>query len=381
MNQKKHLDKVESLGAYMRSNQLYEALSNPSEESEKFINEQVLDIINKQEACGLKAITDGEFRFKSWDYGFFFGFKGVENVRIEYGNVYQDSETLTDVLNLNGRIEFNPEHPVFSNFQFLRDNLPANTQAAPDEDIDNDENFGNGLYARVSMPSPALFFFVLLRQPESYSSIYQDIDILADDIILAYRKTIKALHAAGCTSVKFDDPTWGFIYDQYYLKRILYAGLDLRDVLAKLVRINTEALSNMPADLQRIMFVCRHSHSHIWTAEPNYSEFAKFAFDNPNADAFFVDCDLDSDFAFLDEIDKSVDVCLGLSDPWSPALVEVDAIKDCVARASEKFPFEKLSISPRSGFLSLPDNTNAFEPSDQWRKIEHLQDVAKQIWK
>lgn len=381
MNQKKHLDKVESLGAYMRSNQLYEALANSSAESESFINAQVVDVIGKQVACGLKAITDGEFRFKDWDYGFFFGFNGVENVRIDYGSVYQDNESLTDVLKLNGRIEFNPEHPVFKNFQFLRDNLPVMEKPAPDEDFDNDENFGDGLYARVSMPSPALFFFLLLRQPESYCNIYPDIDILADDIILAYRKTIKALHAAGCLSVKFDDPTWGFIYDQYYLKRILYAGFDLPEILDKLVRINTEALADMPADLQRIMFVCRHSHSRIWTAEPNYDEFAKYAFNNPNADAFIVDCGLDSEFAFLDEVNKSADVCLGLSDPWSPALVDVDSIKECVDRAAKRFPFEQLSISPRSGFLSLPDNTNAFEPADQWRKIEHLQQVAAQIWK
>lgn len=363
MNKKTHLDKVETLGAFMRSQAIINALENPGEESSQFIDSQVIDIINEQQNAGLSAISDGEFRFKDWDKGFYYGFEGVEKHHIESGRVYQDDESQADLIKLSGRIEFNPGHEVFGYFRFLK------------------EHVGEGHFPRVSMPSPALFFVSLIRDKRTYEQIYENIDIMADDIIIAYRKTIKALYAEGCRSVKFDDPTWGFIYDSTYLNRFIVGGTDMPELMEKLMRLNQEILKDMPDDLQKIMHVCRHSHSSTWTAVPDYSMFAEYAFNNPYADAFMVDCGLDADFSFLSRINSSADVALGLSDPWSPALVEAEDIIGCVDRASEYFAKEQLSISPRAGFCSLPENVNAFEPEDQWRKIAHLKTIASQIWK
>lgn len=346
----------------MRSDELMDALTNPTDNSQQFIDDQIVEIIKKQEELGLEAITDGELRYKLWDYGFFFGFNGVEKVRIESGSILQEDETFTDLMRLNARIGFNPEHPALAAFEFLKNHV------------------GEGHFPRVTMPSPALFFLSLLRDPASYAGIYESTDQMADDIVAAYRETIKALYDAGCRSIKMDDPTWGFIYDNYYLPRFIAGGFDIKHLLETLVKINTEALAGTPDDMQRIIFVCRHSHSHIWTAEPDYNEFAQYAFDNPNADAFIIDTGLKSDFKFLDDIDKNKDICLGLSDPWTPMLVEPEDIKISVARAAEHFPLERLSISPRSGFRSRPGNTNAFEPEDQWRKLGRLMDIAKEIW-
>ncbi len=363
MDKKKHLDRVETLGAFMRSQAIIDALNNPNDESKEFIDSQVIDIINEQQNAGLSAISDGEFRFKEWDKGFYFGFSGVEKHHIESGRVYQEDESQADVLKLSGRIEFNPEHEAIGYFRFLK------------------EHVGEGHFPRVSMPSPALFFVSLIRDKRTYEQVYENVDIMADDIIIAYRKMIKALYAEGCRSVKFDDPTWGFIYDSTYLNRFIVGGTDLQVLFEKLMRLNQEILIDMPDDLQKIMHVCRHSHSATWTAVPDYSEFAAYAFNNPYADAFMIDCGLESDLSFLSGINPSADVALGLSDPWSPALVEPEEIMDCIKRASEYFPIEQLSISPRAGFCSLPENVNAFEPQDQWSKIAHLKTIAAQIWK
>ena len=38
----------------------------------------ILDLISKQEAVGLKAVTDGEFRREFWHFDFLGGLDGVE---------------------------------------------------------------------------------------------------------------------------------------------------------------------------------------------------------------------------------------------------------------------------------------------------------------
>lgn len=357
-----HLARVEALGAYMHSSELIAALENQSEESLAFISQAVADIVKRQLETGLKFVTDGELRLKKWDYDFYFGFNNVERVLVDTGRVYQEVETGTDIIRLGGRIEFNPEHPVIANFRSLK------------------ELVGDSATPRQSMPSPALMFIHLLRDKMQYEAVYDNVDVMADDIIAAYRKTIQALYEQGCRSVKFDDPTWGYLFDDVYLRRFIQGGFDVVNICKLLVRINQEILLDMPEDLQKIMHVCRHSHNSVWTPAPDYSEFSQFAFDNPDADAFMIDCGFDTDFAYLANIRKDAEVALGLSDPWSPQLVEPEQIEEAVRKASEFMPLQRLSISPRAGFCSKPDNLNAFEPEDQWRKLERLLSIAPQIW-
>ena len=53
-------------------------------------NYAIIDLIKQEEAVGLKAVTDGEFRRSYWHLDFFWGLQGVKHVNLEHGYFFHD---------------------------------------------------------------------------------------------------------------------------------------------------------------------------------------------------------------------------------------------------------------------------------------------------
>ncbi len=83
--------RYDHVGSFLRPQELIDARAKfengeiEYSELKTLEDRAIIDLIKKEEAVGLKTITDGEFRRKSWHFDFFWGLNGVDRVEVEAG--------------------------------------------------------------------------------------------------------------------------------------------------------------------------------------------------------------------------------------------------------------------------------------------------------
>jgi 5-methyltetrahydropteroyltriglutamate--homocysteine methyltransferase len=78
-------------------------------------------------------------------------------------------------------------------------------------------------------------------------------------------------------------------------------------------------------------------------------------------------------------VPKGKKVVLGLVTSKSPELESKDLLKKRIEQASKYVPLENLCLSPQCGFSST-HHGNKLTQDEQWRKLERVVEVAKEIW-
>jgi len=109
------------------------------QDQELAIQHEAIDhIVKKQVELGFNAVTDGEFSRRYWHLDFFWGLNGYEK---------DDSWKINAAANVHlaGKVSFNPQHPFFAAFEYLKSIVPE------------------GVLPKQTIPSPAL----LIRDPRS----------------------------------------------------------------------------------------------------------------------------------------------------------------------------------------------------------------------
>ncbi len=80
----------------------------------------IREAVRMQEAVGLKAVTDGEYRRAFWHYDFLAGLDGVEMVEVESPVQFSGAAQLKAVAPaVTGRLGYT-EHDMVSHFDFLK---------------------------------------------------------------------------------------------------------------------------------------------------------------------------------------------------------------------------------------------------------------------
>ena len=185
---------IESVGSFLPDEKLITAKSDYESgnigqrsliETE---NAAVEKIVERQISCGLPYITSGELRRKHWAKDFWFGLNGISCEHVDSGRVYQPIETATDLLLINGKISFNPEHPFFDDFRFLHEKVAGRAKC------------------RQTLPSPSnLLLEIYALSDGKPETLYESAETLIADIAEAYSLTVKKLQELGCASVQYDD--------------------------------------------------------------------------------------------------------------------------------------------------------------------------------
>ena len=80
---------------------------------------EIKKIIAKQEECGLKLATDGEFRRSWWHFDFLCGLDGVEMKQIDHGIQFAGVTTKAERPDVVGKVGFS-NHPMIEHFKFLK---------------------------------------------------------------------------------------------------------------------------------------------------------------------------------------------------------------------------------------------------------------------
>ena len=327
----------------------------------------IINLIKQEEAAGLKAVTDGEFRRSWWHLDFFWGLNGVKKATLKEGYKFADEETRPETAQITGKIS-GKNHPFVEHFKF--------TQA----------HTSDGVQVKQTIPAPAQFLEEFLR-PENQANakeFYPNQEDLDHDVAAAYHQVIEDLYAAGCRTLQLDDCTWGISVNAFanLKKKDPNADVSQLEALQKrFLKVNNEAIANLPADLTINTHVCRGNYHSTWAAAGGYGPVADTLFVKENVNAFYLEYDSERAGGFepLSKVPDDKYVVLGLITSKSGELEDKAAIIKRIHEAAQFHPLDKLCLSPQCGFASTEEG-NILTEEQQWKKVTLVKEIATEVW-
>jgi len=318
----------------------------------------IRDAVRRQESIGLESITDGEFRRDWWHLDFMTQLDGVTAVA-NPGPKFGATGEQPPIPSVTGKVACS--RPVMvGDFSYLKENTRQT--------------------AKFTIPSPAMLHLRGGRSAISRQT-YPDLAEFWADTSAAWRKAIRHLADAGCRYLQIDDVSFSYLCDPKIQDTCRSNG----DDPARLPRTYAEAVSNAlkdrPAGMAVTMHTCRGNFKSSWVASGGYEPVAEAMF-SADVDAFFMEFDSDRAGGFepLRHLPKGKKVVLGLVTSKSPVLEDKDFIKRRIEEAGRYVPLENLCLSPQCGFSST-HHGNSLTEEEQWRKLELVVEVAREVWR
>lgn len=330
-------------------------------------NHEIIKLIQAEEAAGLHAVTDGEFRRSYWHLDFFWGLQGVKHVHLKHGYFFHDEETRNDSVQITGKIS-GENHPFVDYFKFTRNHV------------------ANGTQVKQTIPAPAQFLEEFLR-PENQANakeFYPNQADLDHDVAAAYHQVIEDLYAAGCRTLQLDDCTWGISVNNFANLKKKDPNADtsqLKALQERFLKVNNAAIADLPADLTINTHVCRGNYHSTWAAAGGYGPVADTLFARENVKAFYLEYDSDRAGGFepLAQVPDDKYVVLGLVTSKTGKLEDKQTIIDRIHEAAKFHPLDHLCLSPQCGFASTEEG-NILTEEQQWKKVQLVKEVAEEVW-
>lgn len=317
----------------------------------------IRDAVARQEALGLRSVTDGEFRRDWWHLDFLTQLDGVAidaNPGLKFGGPADQPPIATVV----GKLSCSKPIMV-GDFEFLA----SVARATP----------------KMTIPSPSMLHLRGGRNAIS-TEVYPDLDEFWTDVAAAYRVAIAQLARAGCVYLQLDDVAFAYLCDPRMRDTCRRNGDDPDDLPRRYAAAVDAALAGRPAGMTATMHTCRGNFKSAWVAEGSYEIVAEAMF-STSVDAFFMEFDSERAGGFeplrLLPADKTV--VLGLVTTKSGELEDADLLRRRIDAAARYVPLERLCLSPQCGFSST-HHGNALSEVEQWRKLELVVEVARSVW-
>jgi len=321
---------------------------------------EIVALIAKQEAVGLKSITDGEYRRASWQTDFLTALDGVEAYRGERKFKFKGPQPRPILLRLKGKLGRVDGHPMIEHFRFVQ----ANTRATP----------------KMTIPSPSTLHFRYGREavPES---IYPTMEEFYVDLGKAYAKVVRAFADAGCRYLQLDEVNLAYLCDPALREQVRARGDDPAALPMIYAGMINAAMSDVPSDMTITMHLCRGNFRSTFVASGGYEPVAEILFDTIKVHGYFMEYDSERAGGFepLRFVPKGKTVVLGLVTSKSGALESKDVLKRRIDEAAKFVPLEQLALSPQCGFASTEDG-NTLSEDEQWAKLRMIVEVAEEVW-
>jgi len=320
----------------------------------------IRDIVAKQQAVGLQAVTDGEFRRAWWHFDFLRQLDGVELVQADAGIQFHGIQTRNDTLVVQGPVAFS-DHPMLQHFRFLA----TVTSVTP----------------KITIPSPSVLHFRVGRNAIS-TETYPDLEQFFADTAQAYRRAVAAFYDAGCRYLQFDDTVWAYLCSAKERDVVRARGEDPDALPAIYAGMINYALQDKPDDMIVTTHVCRGNFRSSWISEGGYEPVAETLLAGTPYDGYFLEYDSDraggfEPLRFLPRGSKRV--VLGLITSKSGVLEPRDDVLRRIEEASRFAPVEQFCLSPQCGFASTEEG-NLLTEDEQWAKLRFVVDIAKEVW-
>jgi 5-methyltetrahydropteroyltriglutamate--homocysteine methyltransferase len=321
---------------------------------------EIAAIIRKQEAIGLEAITDGEFRRAFWNYDFLAALDGVEGYLGERKIKFQDPNPKPMMLRVTGKLGTFPGHPMIEHFKFVT----AHTRVVP----------------KMTIPSPSSLHFRYGRGAVP-AAIYPDMGDFYRHLGQTYRRAVRAFADADCRYLQIDEVNFTYLCDPKLGAQVADRADDPEQLPAVYAGMINAAISDTPSDITIAMHLCRGNFQSTFVASGGYEPVAEILFNAINVHGYFMEYDSDRAGGFepLRFVPKGKTVVLGLVTTKSGRLESKGEIKRRIEQAAKYVPLDQLCLSPQCGFASTEEG-NILTEDAQWAKLKMIVEVAEEVW-
>jgi len=328
-------------------------------------DDAIREAVAMQEELGLRSITDGEMRRRSWHMDFIYGIGGIErsderHVHSTFRNDQGPLEFELPMAAVTGALTL--QRTVFGeDFEFLADAVGVGTP-------------------KLTIPAPSMLHYRGGRSaidPE----VYPDIDGFWADVASVYARELSGLAALGCSYLQLDDISLAYLNDPRQRAMFDERGERGSDQHLTYVRVINEALSDRPAGMTVTTHMCRGNFRSSWVAEGGYDYVAEAVLGGLDVDAFFMEYDDERSGGFepLRFVAPGKLVVLGLVTTKRPALESKDELKRRIEAAARHIDIDRLCLSPQCGFASTEEG-NSLTLDEQRAKLELVVETAEEVW-
>ena len=320
----------------------------------------IRDAVAMQEAAGLEAVTDGEFRRTTYISHFVDSVDGLEFAPSSF-RFYEDDGTAHEFVAPRAmgklrRVKANSG----DEFDFLR--------TVTDRTV------------KSTLPSPATMHF-LGGAEDPPREVYPDREALFADLARAYREDIADLAARGARYVQLDDVPFAMLCDESLRRQLAARGENAEALVDAYIALTNDAVAGRPDGMTLGFHICRGNLRGTWLSRGGYDAVAEKLFRRLDVDHFCLEYDTEraGGFSPLAAMPEDKGVVLGLISSKLPLLEDAEAVEARIAEASRYVPLERLAVSPQCGFSSAVIG-NPVSPEDQRAKLALVVDIAARIW-
>jgi 5-methyltetrahydropteroyltriglutamate--homocysteine methyltransferase len=320
----------------------------------------VREVVAMQERAGLKSVTDGEFRRRSWWLELILGWEGFSadrtgSAKLKWRNESGVTQGFSD-LNVTGKIRWRPSSVVRA-FSFLK----GNTSATP----------------KVTLPAPNCVHYYTGGK----LGFYKDKDEFWNDLVSAYRKELSSLVEAGARYIQLDDTSIAFICDPMHREYVKSWGEDPDRLLQTYAEKINATVAGFPKEVTFTLHQCRGNREGNWAAEGGYDPVADVLFNGVNVHGYFLEYDTARAGGFepLRMLPKGKRLVLGLVSSKKAAVETQEFLTERIENAAKFTSLDQLALSPQCGFASSIKG-NPLGPAEQEAKLRRIVEVATQVW-
>jgi len=370
----KTLFRADHVGSLLRPASVKEARARHAHgeitdtELRHFEDHAIENVVGRQQAIGLRSITDGEIRRESWTLDFLSELQGIRMVTREvaipaHGGAAPAAVHTMKVPLVVGKLGFG-EHRMLEHFRFLK----AKT----------------GATAKMTIPCPTMLISASRDWRDIVDrSAYPRIEDFYEDLATTYRAAVRAFYAAGCRYLQFDDVNLSYLCDNSMRDKITQRGDSPEATLETWARILSAALADRPADLTVTTHICRGNFRSSWIAQGGYEAIADVLFNRLDYDGYFLEYDTERAGGFepLRYVPKGTKrIVLGLITTKTGRLEDPDLVRRRIESATKYVDVSQLALSPQCGFASTEEG-NLLSEEEQWAKLAEVVEIARTVWR
>jgi 5-methyltetrahydropteroyltriglutamate--homocysteine methyltransferase len=332
----------------------------------------VREVVARQESIGLPVVTDGEYRRLNWQVSFS-EVEGWDMWRTSWDNFRRNPENRAPgetPLTRGEDAVLSFRTPVTARLS-LRRNFPL-----------EEFQFLKSAKAKITLMGPDR----VAQMSDIKGSPYREPGEFLADVVRIQRRIVEELVRAGCRYVQLDEPSYTGYVDPATLERMRAAGEDPLANLSRAVAADNAVIAGPVIagcrDASFGLHVCRGNRASMWHREGSYDAIAERLFGGLRFDRLLLEYDTARAGGFepLRFVPKGVTVVLGLITTKTGTIESARELIERIKEASRFLPLEQLALSPQCGFASGIAG-NLLTEDEQWRKLEVMMEVARDVWK
>jgi 5-methyltetrahydropteroyltriglutamate--homocysteine methyltransferase len=326
-------------------------------------DEAIRDAVERQIACGLDVVTDGEFRRWMFLNSFY---DAVEGFRTDNVVTFRNDD--------GGAVEL-AVHEIVDRLRPV--DSPAAREAA----------FMASITAhpfKVTFPAASIFGHPFTFKRGVTDKGYADLAGFVAHAIEIERALVADAVAAGASYIQFDFPLYPYLVDPAWTARFRAQGHDPAALLEAALAADAAVLADLPEHVTTALHICRGNYRSSWMCEGSLEPVAEAVFGGLPYDAFLVEWDdlgRDGGFEPIRFLRPESVMVMGLISSKVPDLEREDEImRQMDAAAGIAGGIDRLAISPQCGFASVMVG-NDTDADAQWRKLALVGRVADRLWR